>query len=447
MNATHTHLSLACSVILTPRRAGLRAGQDNTVELLVRVQAPDAPAEHAAQRPAQALALVIDRSGSMHGRPLAEARRCAAHLISSLRPSDSVSLVAFDHRVQRLWPALPVGDGVAQHAALAAVASGGNTDLHGGWRAGADTLAEVSGNGLKRVIVLSDGQANTGLTDAAEIAAQCATWADQGISTSTYGLGNGFNEALMVAMARAGGGNHYYGDSAEDLMQPFQQELELLANLCLRELRLTLTTAPGVELEVLNRLPRAEGGWRLPDLAWGAEGWAVLRLKLTAAVLPPPGQHLPLLQTRVWGRSLDGQSLTLERARLALPVMSGLAFDDLADDELVGRRLAELAAAESLARMRTAAALDDWTAVDRLLAQASRQFAGNAWVAQMLAAMAQIAQGRERERMVKEATYSELALATRLAAKDEGAAFLAAEEAHGRPAYLRRKRTQGKGDL
>mgnify|MGYP001544911134 CR=1 FL=1 len=76
MNA---HLSLASTVVLTPRRAGLCAGKDNAVEVLVRSQAPDAPVGHGAQRPPQALALGIDRSGSRAGRPLEEAKRCAEY--------------------------------------------------------------------------------------------------------------------------------------------------------------------------------------------------------------------------------------------------------------------------------------------------------------------------------------------------------------------------------
>ena len=142
------HLSLTATVMLTPLHAGLAHGRDNVVEVLVRIDAPEAPAGHAARRPPQAIALVIDRSGSMAGRPLVEARRCAAYVASKLRPSDSVSLVQFDNRVKRLRSAAPLGDGAALRAAIAGIREGGNTNLHGGWLEGAQTLADVPGGGV-----------------------------------------------------------------------------------------------------------------------------------------------------------------------------------------------------------------------------------------------------------------------------------------------------------
>lgn len=438
-------LSLSSAVLLTPRHNGLLAGQNNVLDVLLRIQAPDAPQDQGVQRPPQAVALVIDRSGSMRGRPLHEARRCADYLIGQMRPIDTVSLVQFDNRVQRLWPAVPLGDGAPLRAAIAGISSGGNTNLHGGWRDGADTLTVVAGQGLKRVILLSDGQANEGLTDPTSIAAQCAELAANGITTSTYGLGNGFNEELMVAMARAGGGNHYYGDTAEDLMDPFQQELELLGNLCLRDLRLKVQVPEGVTVQMVNDLPAADGGWRLPDLAWGAEAWAVLRLTVPMGAMPAIGHLMTVLRVDVVGQSLDGEAVSLERAGLALPVLSPGTFDGLAADEAVTRRLIELAAADVLTRMRAAAAAGDWATVDRLLEQASRQFAGNEWVAAVLASMQQLAEGRSRERLMKESMYSSEKLRNRLVARDEGAQFSMAEEVTSRPAYLRRKSSQGKG--
>lgn len=449
-------LSLHTAVLLTPRRAGLLAGQTQTVDVLLRVQAPDAPPQAAASRPPQSLALVIDRSGSMAGPPLAEAKRCAEFVLSRLRATDRVALVQFDDRVRRLWPAAPLGDGRAQRMALAGITAGGTTDLHGGWLEGAQALAEalpgagVGGHaGLQRVILLSDGAANRGLTDTAAIAEQCQAWAERGVSTSTYGLGRHFNEELMLAMARAGGGSSYYGDTAADLMEPFERELALLENLCLRGLRLSVQVPEGVQVQVLNDLVQNDGSWHLPDLAWGAEAWAVLRLTVPAALVQGPqalGEQVPLLRVDIQGSDTAGRSLTLERTGLSLPVLDAAAHAALVEDELVWRRLTELAAADTLARVRRAAAHGEWEHVDRMLDEAVRQFGEHDWLDAVLRAMRGIARSRERERTLKEAMYADSTLRNRLAAKSEAAAYSLGMDAVEVPAFLRRKVVQGKGD-
>jgi Ca-activated chloride channel family protein len=368
-------------------------------------------------------------------------------VLGRLRPTDAASLVKFDNRVQRLWPAAPLGDGVAQRAAVAGIHSGGNTNLHGGWMEGADTLAEVAGKGLKRVVLLSDGQANEGVIDSDVIATQCAEWAARGITTSTYGLGDDFNEELMVAMARSGGGNHYYGETAEDLMEPFQQELELLGNLYLRDLRLSVSAPDGLKAEVMNQLQATSTGWRLPDLAWGAEAWAVVRVMVPAAALSPIGGLCKVLSVTVTGQTLDGQPVQLDLAGLSVPVMAPVEFAALTEDELVARRLVELAAAEALMAMRTAASAGNWTHVEQQLEEASRRFAGNEWVAAILAAMRAVAESRERERTMKELYFSSSKLRSRLSDKAEQSHYSQAAESIDVPAYLRRKPAQGKGDF
>ncbi len=220
----------------------------------------------------------------------------------------------------------------------------------------------------------------------------------------------------------------------------------MLGNLCLRDLRLATTVPDGVSVEIVNQLPKTDTGWRLPDLAWGAEAWAVLRVTVPTGALPPVGQLCTVLRVAVTGQGLEGDAVSLERVGLSLPVMTAAAFGNLADDELVTRRLVELAAAEALMGMRQAAAANDWARVDALLEAASRQFAGNEWVAAVLEAMRSIAVGRERERAMKEMMYSSSKLRSRLAAKDESVAFCLSE-ASSVPANLRRKPAQGKGDV
>jgi hypothetical protein len=125
-------------------------------------------------------------------------------------------------------------------------------------------------------------------------------------------------------------------------------------------------------------------------------------------------------------------------------VLAPAAFDALTDDELVSRRPVELSAGEVLTRMRKAAGEGDWALVDKLLEQASRQFSGHEWVGAMLAAMKSMAEGRERERVMKEAMYSSGKLNARLASKNEVSFSFQTRET---PAFLRRQPAQGKGDV
>jgi hypothetical protein len=140
------------------------------------------------------------------------------------------------------------------------------------------------------------------------------------------------------------------------------------------------------------------------------------------------GGLLSLVRVTVQGQSLEGEPVQLERSSLALPVLAPSAWDALTDDELVTRRLVELAAADALTRMHAAAARNEWAAA-------------------MLQAMKGIAEGRSRERMMKEAMYSSGKLRSRLVAKDESLLFSVAEESLSVPAYLLRKSSQGKGDV
>lgn len=432
------------SIMLAPIRAALQVGHTNVFELLVRLQGADAPAGMADKTPkARALALVIDSSGSMQGRPLDQAKRCAELVVSRLRPEDQVAVVQFDQAARLLWPAVPVGDGQAVKRAIRTIESGGCTALHGGWLQGAQALQACAITGLRRVILLSDGEANEGETNPEAIAQQCADWQGRGITTSTYGLGNGFNEELMVAMARSGGGGQYFGRTAEDLIGPFERELALINQLCLTDVRMSLKAASGVTFEVLNDLAVVDGVYTLSDLAHGAEAWALLRLTVTATALSGAQQGKPLLQVTVSGRGVDGESVLLELAKLDMPEVSSGEWHQLPANELVQRRVIEVAAAQALENMRAAAQRGDVTAVQELLRAARKEFAGSDWVRAILDAMERLASDPEGIRfMSKELLYSSRSLKSKLRARNEGFQVNEAMEAAA-PSFLRRDDMQG----
>ncbi|MDP2795345.1 MAG: VWA domain-containing protein [Sulfurisoma sp.] len=436
-------------VILTPHKPVLIQGAAQKLSILVRVQAPDADPAAVKSRKPYHLSLVIDRSGSMSGEPLHEAVRCARHIVDRLEASDLASLVTFDDRVKTLVPAQSVGDRKALHMALLQVHEGGSTNLHGGWKAGADNLLPAAKDAaLARVILLSDGNANVGETvDTAEIAAFCAQAAEQGVTTSTYGLGRSFNEDLMVEMAKRGAGNHYYGDTAADLFEPFAEEFDLISSLYARNVRLSLGAPEGVKITVANDYPIEErDGFpvvRLPDIPWGAEAWVLVELEVAVGLALESGN--PILQAGVAATTPEGEPIAFADATLALKAVPPQAWESILPDPLVVERLAEIEAGKLLVLAREAAEIGDWAAIEKLLEEARRRFASHPWVLQVLEGMTEIARNMDAARFRKEALYSSRKMGGRLSAKEEMLASLVNESTQ--PSFLRRKKSQGKAQF
>ncbi|MFL0770766.1 MAG: VWA domain-containing protein, partial [Prochlorococcus sp.] len=156
---------------------------------MVTITSPSPPEDvQSKQRPPLNLALVIDRSGSMSGAKLSNARKAACFLAGELTARDRLAIVSFDDEIRVVVPSQPVRDPQPFIAAINTITSGGCTALFDGWLAGAMQVAEhLNPAALNRVLLLSDGQANDGLTDQDEIAEKVAGLGQRGVSTSAFG--------------------------------------------------------------------------------------------------------------------------------------------------------------------------------------------------------------------------------------------------------------------
>ena len=438
------------NLLVTPRRSAIAPASATEVDVLVRLQAPDAPPAGTPQRRhALDIACVIDRSGSMDGVPLDEAKRCVMAMIASLKATDRAACVVYDDHVQVLVANRPVGDASAFRHALASVTSGGMTNLHGGWLAGAKELADaLHGDDVARVILLSDGNANAGLTDADTIAAQCAQLAAAGVTTSTYGLGHHFNEDLMIAMAEKGGGNHYYGETAADLMEPFRQEFDLLQDLAARQVTLRVVARAGVSVRVMNDYPRAGADThRLPDIAYGSEAWALVRLRLTPGDLNPAARsgQISLVDLEVELRDAQSGERRFLRSSLTLPIVDAEVLPALPQNELVASRVRELESAALHMQIREAVRNGDWATAERLLAAAELEAADHPWLMEMLATVRRFMHARDSAGLAKESAFASSRMRSRLTEKNEvsDVNFSVSEEL-AKPSFLRRKSQQGR---
>ena len=207
------------------------------------------------------VAFVIDRSGSMQGPRIAQAREAAIMAINRLLPTDIASVVVFDHVVDILAPAQPVSDPARFTDAIRRLNVRGSTAIHAGVLQGAVEVAKFKEpRRLNRVVLLSDGQANIGPVRPEEFAALGRALLTQGISVSTIGVGLGYNEDLMLQLARAGDGNHAFAREPTDLVQIFNKEFDDVLGSCAQTVSIDVELEPGVRaVRALSRDGLVEG--------------------------------------------------------------------------------------------------------------------------------------------------------------------------------------------
>ncbi|MBD1913656.1 MULTISPECIES: macro domain-containing protein [unclassified Leptolyngbya] len=276
---------------LIPLRAAVCSDRPTTLDLVVRIIPPDLPETIDARRPTLNVGFVIDRSGSMgHRKKIEYSRQAVCYAIEQLLPSDRLSVTIFDNHVETLIPNTPANNKTSFKRLINQIQPRGSTALHAGWVQGGIQVSQSLTAELNRVIVLSDGLANLGETNPDAIATDVHGLAQRGVSTSTMGLGDDYNEDLLEAMARSGDGNYYYIEAAEQLPSIFEQELQGLAITIGKAVTMAVKPQGDVVLaDVLNDLDKdADGQYKLPNLMFGNPIDFVVRLKVPAITQEAP---------------------------------------------------------------------------------------------------------------------------------------------------------------
>ena len=291
----------------------IRAGASSTRYVLVSFVAPDVRS-HADRLPVT-ISLILDKSGSMDAaRKFELAHEAVAQSLRLLNPEDRFSLVVYDYSVVVLMPSVPATPESRTMAldVLRGIEPCGATNLSGGWLRGCEQIADhLRPEEVARALLLTDGLANQGITDHAELVRHASELRARGIATSTFGVGTDFDETLLRDMAHEGGGNFYFIETPAQIPDLLTSELGETLEISMRGVVLDVALPPGATARTLNRYRTRPVDDRhalrvdLGDLVSGQDVRIVLQIDL------PPGDLGERATTRI---ALTGEGTNMERS-------------------------------------------------------------------------------------------------------------------------------------
>ena len=297
------------------------------------------PAQGRTQRQPLDIALVLDTSGSMGGQKIQKARAAADYLLRVLNANDRLSLVTYNTHVAIQFPLTAVTHANRQWMAsrIHNIYASGMTNLAGGLDIGVRQLTQVSErNAVSRVILISDGLANVGITAPSSLNGMAAAARRRRASVTTMGVGLQFNELLLQSMAEYGGGRYHYISRARDLVAIFRQEVQGAQAIVATSLNLQVTGCAGCRIESVPgyAIHRRAGSAivAVRDLAGGETMKALVKVRLPHAT---PGNReiglsLSYNASRLKNRSFQQRgrvrfNVTADRAKVHRTIDSRVA--------------------------------------------------------------------------------------------------------------------------
>jgi Ca-activated chloride channel homolog len=236
------------------------------------------------------LALVVDRSGSMSGNKIVQARMAANRLVDLLNENDRLSIVHYGTDVRSFAGVFATAENKARmHRYISGIVDEGGTNIGDGLEAGRAQLEKAQTDfRVNRLILLSDGQPTVGITSPNGLAKIVTRMRSTGISMTSLGVGLDFNEDLMQRLADVGGGSYGFINNSQAMSAVFEQDLSQAGTMVAREVTLKFTLPDGVVLREVFGRPTSQVGndvfVTLPDFSARQVEKVVVRLVANASV-------------------------------------------------------------------------------------------------------------------------------------------------------------------
>ncbi|MDB9326696.1 VWA domain-containing protein [Nodularia spumigena CS-591/04] len=255
------------------------------------------------------LCLILDHSGSMHGRPLETVKQAAIGLVDKLKPGDRLSVVAFDHRATVLVPNQTITNPAQIKKQINSLTPDGGTAIDEGLRLGIEELAKGKKETVSQAFLLTDGENEHGDNQRCLKFAQLAT--GYNLTLNTLGFGDKWNQDILEKIADAGLGSLSHIQKPEQAADEFNRLFSRVQTVGLTNAYLLISLKPHIRLAELKPIAQvapdtielpiqqeADGRFavRLGDLMKDAE--RVILANIYLGQLPEGKQAIAQVQVR-----------------------------------------------------------------------------------------------------------------------------------------------------
>ncbi|MEO0454956.1 MAG: VWA domain-containing protein [Cyanobacteria bacterium P01_A01_bin.114] len=196
------------------------------------------------------LCLILDRSGSMGSAPLQTVKAAAHSIVDQLSAQDRLSIVTFDHKAEVLVNNQPVLNPRLIKQQIEGLKAGGGTAIDEGLKFGIEEIAKGKQDTISQIFLLTDGENEHGDNDRCLKLSQLAV--DYGLTVSTLGFGDHWNQDVIEKIADAGGGSLSYIQNPEDAISQFSRLFTRVQSVGLTNAYLRLTLTPHARLAELK---------------------------------------------------------------------------------------------------------------------------------------------------------------------------------------------------
>lgn len=278
-------------------------------------------------------------------------KSAAINAIQQLSADDRFGVVSFDSYVSTVVEstlATPQAKADAI-ASITALKTGSSTALHAGWKGAAEMVCKnLDAKMVNRVLLLTDGEATDGIKDTQTLSKHASTMAEHGVTTSTFGVGDQYNETLLQKMAESGDGRYYYLEGDSNFERLFAEEFQGMSRLYGSDVRLRVH-ATSATLELYNDLPVTPQGWKLPNAVHEKVEYYLVTLKPNKVI----SDSIDFLVAYDYKHDGVVNTVSIEHT---IGVVSEKSFSSMKENDMVGKKKLELETAR--AKEKAMAALD-----------------------------------------------------------------------------------------